>query len=137
MSNAVTTTGILLQRAPIGDPTNFTTVAELTKATAPGFSRNKLESSTHNDGTESNILGILRQSDGLATINYIASDPTHTQIMNDMMNNTKARWRYLFPSGISLSGDGRVGLFRISEAAVDGIQAADLSIVWSSPVVQA
>src|SRR5688500_8616888 len=34
-------------------PVTFSTIGEITSVTPPGFSRNRLESTTHNDGTES------------------------------------------------------------------------------------
>ena len=58
----------------------YTTVAEIVKVTPPGYSRNKMETSTHNDGTESYILGVLRQKDAALTVNYLASDATHASI---------------------------------------------------------
>jgi hypothetical protein len=61
MSLAVSTTGILVKRATVAAPTVFTTVAELTSVTPPGKSRNKIETTTHNDGSESFVLGIMRQ----------------------------------------------------------------------------
>src|SRR5215212_5985206 len=59
----------------------YVTVAEITKVTPPGYSRNKIETSTHNDGTESYILGILRQKDAAFSINYVAGDSTHILIL--------------------------------------------------------
>ena len=107
MSNAVTATGILVQRALIGTPTVFTTVGELTRATPPGYSRNKIDSSTHNDGAESYILGILRQKDGAFSINYIGSDAMHPAILADILANTKNQWQFLLPSGVKFSGAPR------------------------------
>ncbi len=132
MSNAVSTTGILVKRALIASPTAFTTIAELTKVTPPGFSRNKIETSTHNDGTESYILGILRQKDAAFTINY-----THISVLADMMANTKNQWQVLFPSGTSLTGPARVQQFMYTDATVDGSQSADVVLTWAGPVVQA
>lgn len=114
----------------------FVTVAEITKAGAPGFSRNKLETSTHNDGTESYQLGILRQKDGTLTINYIGGDATHAVLLSDMLNNTKSNWKFLLPSGTQFDGPARVQQFQLIEATVDAIQAADMIITWAGPVVQ-
>lgn len=136
MSNAVATTGILVARAPIPDGTAFVTIPELTKVGPPGFSRNKIETSTHNDGAESYILGILRQKDLTFTINYIAGDATHIIVKNDMMNNTKAQWKVTFPSGVILQGPGRVQQFQIADAPVDAAQQADIVVAWAGPVVQ-
>ena len=137
MSNAVATTGILVKRATMAAPTVFTTIAEITKVTPPGKSRNKIETSTHNDGSESSILGILRQKDGAFTINYLAGDATHIQINSDIDTNTKAMWQFAFPSGVTLTGPGRVQSFMPADAPVDGAQQADCVIAWAGPVVQA
>lgn len=137
MSNAVSTTGILVQRAPTGSPTSFVTIGELIKVSSPGFSRNKIETSTHNDGTESYILGILRQSDGAFSINYLAADTMHALCVSDIQGNTRAIWKFLLPSGVSFTAAGRVQTFKIVDASVDGAQQADVVICWAAPVVQA
>ena len=120
-----------------GNATAYMTIGELTKVTPAAFSRNKLESSTHNDGTESNVLGMLRQADAGMTINYLADDATHQAVLRDMMYNVKNDWLILFPSGVQQYGPARVQLFRIAEANVDGIQSADVALTWAGPVTQA
>lgn len=114
----------------------FVTIGEITKVTPPGFSRNKIETSTHNDGTESYILGILRQKDSAFTINYVAGDATHISMLNDMLNNIKANWKILFPSAVQFDGPARIQQFQIADAPVDGAQQADMSITWAGPVIQ-
>ena len=136
MSNAVATTGILVARSPIPDSISFVTIPELTKVGPPGFSRNKIETSTHNDGAESYILGILRQKDLTFTINYIAGDATHIIVKNDMLNNVKAQWKVTFPSAVVMQGPGRVSQFQIADAPVDAAQQADVTVTWAGPVVQ-
>lgn len=136
MSNAVTATGILVRRALLASPTVFTTVGEITRATPPGYSRNKIESTTHNDGAESYILGILRQKDGAFSINYVAGDAMHAAILADILANTKNQWQFLLPSGVTFAGPGGVQTFQLQEATVDAIQAADVVICWAGPVVQ-
>ena len=137
MSNAVVATGTLVKRALLASPTVFTTITEVTKAMVPGFSRNKLDTTTHNDGTESNQLGILRQADGGFTLNYIGTDATHISVLADMMANTKNQWQFLLPSGITYTGPARVQQFKVAEATVDAIQMADVILTWAGPVVQA
>lgn len=127
MSNAVTATGILVKRAS-------TTIGEITQVTPPGFSRNKLESSTHNDGSESYVLGLLRQKDPSFQINYVGSDATHTSIVNDIKTNTKSVWSVVFPSGLTFSGDAYVQNFELQDAPVDAIQKANCTLSWAGPV---
>jgi hypothetical protein len=114
----------------------YTTIGEITKVTPSGKSRNKIETSTHNDGTESYILGILRQRDGAFTVNYLADDPTHQAINRDIDYNIKASWRITFPSGSVFTGPGRVQQFMPVEAPVDAAQQADVVLAWAGPVVQ-
>jgi hypothetical protein len=117
------------------NPLNFTTLAEITSVTPPQFSRNKIETSTHNEGTESYILGILRQSDPAATINWVGGNATHETLLDDLLGNIKARWQFALPSGITLTGDARVQAFNPSEAPVDAAQQAEITWAWAGSVV--
>jgi hypothetical protein len=114
----------------------LSTIGELVRATPPGFSRNKIESSTHNDGTESYLLGILRQRDPAFMINYLADDAGHDAIWRDMQFATRADWQFLLPSGVKYDGPARVQQFNISDAPVDAAQQADCVLVWAGPVVK-
>lgn len=134
MSNAVSTTGILVRRATLAAPTVFTTIGEIVSVTPPGFSRNKIETTTHNDGAESYVLGILRQRDPAFRINWVGTDATHDLIVDDLMNNTKAVWQVSMPSGITLTGEGRVSRFEPVEAGLDAAQQVDCGIAWAGPV---
>lgn len=136
MSNAVTSTGILIKRALLANPTAFVTIGEITEIDPGGMSRNKIETSTHNDGTSSNVLGILRQTDPTFKINYVAGDATHIAILADIVNNTKNQWQILFPSGKSRTGPGYVQQFKFDTAPVDGKQGASISLSWSGVVAE-
>src|SRR3954467_13717611 len=124
MSNAVTTTGILIQRAAFATPAAFVTVAEITEIKPGGMSRNKIETSTHNDGSESHVLGILRQSDPTFKINYIAPDAAHFSCRADIAPNVKTGWQFLFPSGKTRTGFAFVQQFKLDPAPVDAKQGA-------------
>lgn len=127
MSQALSTTGILVKRVGV-------TVAEIVSVTPTGYSRNKLESSTHNDGAESYVLGILRQKDPKFRVNYLGDDATHAQIVDDILNNTKVEWSIVLPSGVTFTADARVQQFELVDAPVDGIQQADCGLVWAELV---
>jgi hypothetical protein len=137
MSNAVTTTGILLKRALFATPAVFTTIGELTEIDPGGMSRNKIETSTHNDGSESHVLGILRQADPTFKINYVAGDATHINLLADIVNNVKNSWQFLFPSGKTRTGYAYLQMFKFDVAPVDGKQGASCAIVWASTVTEA
>jgi hypothetical protein len=137
MSNAVTTTGILIKRALFASPSSFTTVGEITEIDPGGMSRNKIDTSTHNDGSESHVLGILRQNDPTFKINYVAGDSTHIAILADIAGNVKNAWQILFPSGKTRTGFGYIQMFKFDPAPVDGKQGASLAITWAGLVVEA
>jgi hypothetical protein len=136
MSNAVTATGILIQRALAATPAAFTTIGEITKIDPGAMSRNKIETSTHNDGSESHVLGILRQADPTFNINYLANESTHQAILADIQNNVKNSWRILFSSGKFRSGLGYVQQFKFDDAPVDAKQGAMIAITWAGIVTE-
>lgn len=114
----------------------YQAVGELTDVTPGGMSRNKIETSTHNDGSESHVLGILRQTDPQMKINYVGTDPTHVAVLADIAGNIKNNWLIKFPSGVSRAGQARVQKFEFDGAPVDGKQGASLAITWAGPVVE-
>lgn len=134
MSQAVSTTGILVRRATIAAPTVFTTIGEIVSVTPPGFSRNKIETTTHNDGAESYVLGILRQRDPSFRVNWVGNNATHDTLLDDLMGNVLAVWQTSFPSGITMTGEGRVQRFEPVDAGTDAAQQADVTISWAGPV---
>lgn len=137
MSEAVTATGIKIQRADISTPTVFSDVGEVDMVSPGNTSRNKIETTTHNDGAESHVLGILRNSDPSFHINYVGSNATHATILSDLANNTKAQWRVLFPSGVKRTGPGYVQAFDRDDAPVDAKQGAKITWTWAGPVTEA
>lgn len=137
MSNAVTTTGILIKRALFATPTSFVTIGEITEIDPGGISRNKIETTTHNDGSESHVLGILRQTDPTFKINYVGSDATHIALLADIAGNVKNAWQILFPSGKTRTGMAYLQMFKFDPAPVDAKQGASCAITWSGPVVEA
>ena len=134
MSLAVSTTGILVNRAALATPTVFEEIAELTSITPPGKSRNKIETTTHNDGAESFVLGITRQRDLSFRINWRPDDTTHEQIVADFDGNIRAVWQVAFPSGITMTAEGRVQRFEPVDAPVDAAQQADVTIAYATPI---
>lgn len=114
----------------------FVVIGEIRDVGPGGKSRNKLETSIHNEGTESHVLGILRQSDPTIKINLVGGNTTHVAVNSDIDNNVKARWMIDFPSGIKREGDGRVQKFEYAGAPVDGIQEVDFALTWAGPVAE-
>lgn len=114
----------------------YAVVGELTEVTPGGKSRNKIETSNHNEGAESHVLGILRHSDPGMKINYVGSNATHAAIMSDIQNNVKNNWKFLYPSGVYRSGLGYVQQFMFDTVPVDGKQAATIAIAWAGTVTE-
>lgn len=137
MSNAVSTVGFLVRRALLATPTVFTTIGEITNVTPPDKSRNKIKTTTHNEGVESNLLGIVMQGDPTLTINWLGSEATHTAIEADFDANTKNQWQFLFPSGRSATGPARVASIKFAAAPADpgGVQSATIMLVWAALAV--
>jgi hypothetical protein len=129
VSNAVTSTGIHVYR-------NGVVVGEVTEVTVGGMSRNKIDTTTHNDGTESHVLGILRQSDPAMKINYVGSETTHVAVLADIAANVKNGWMIQFPSGVHRSGQAYVQQFAFDNAPVDGKQGASITLTWAGPVTE-
>lgn len=136
MSQAVTATGILIKRSPGSGTTSWVTIGEVDRVTPGEISRNAIETTTHNDGTESHVLGILRKSNPSFHINYVGSDATHASILSDIAGNSKNSWQIVFPSGVKRTGDAYVRLFKFDDVPVDAKQGAEIEIVWAGTVTE-
>jgi hypothetical protein len=101
MSDAIIGTGILLKAGDGGSPEVFVTVAEIVSLKPPQLSRNEIDVSTHNEGQEAKILGMLRKGQVTGTLNWVPTDPTHgdtgSGIIADILANLKRNWRITFP----------------------------------------
>lgn len=113
---------------------DFATIAEITEVTPGGKSRNKIETSTHNEGTESHVLGILRQGDPGLKVNFVGSKQSHKDLNDDIDLNRKAVWQIAYPSGITRTGEGYVQNFAFDGAPVDGKQGVTIALTWAGPV---
>ncbi len=112
----------------------YTKLAELVSLTPPDLTRNKIDTTTHNDGRESSVLGIIRQGDLAGVINLVGSNVTHQTLLSDFVNNTRANWRIDFPSAMMLVGAGRVSRFGFVDAPTDAAQQANFGIAWATPI---
>jgi hypothetical protein len=113
----------------------LTTIAEIVTLTPPGKSRNKIPTTTHNDGAESSVLGILMQRDPVVRVNWLGDEPTHQQIEADINANARAYWRIDMPSGIKMGGPGRVQRFEPVDAPTDAAQQLEFAIAWAGLVL--
>lgn len=136
MSDARIGTGILLQAGDGATPEVFTTVAEIVSIKPPGFSRNQVDVSNHNQGKESTLLGILRASELTGKCNWVGDDPTHdgsTGMLADIMANTSRNWRITCPPNgyPRITGPGQLATFEPTEVPVDAALQFDFSIKFN------
>jgi hypothetical protein len=134
MSNAIIGTGILLKAGDGGSPEVFVTVAEIVSLKPPQLSRNEIDVSTHNEGQESKILGMLRKGQVTATLNWIPTDATHSDtgqgVIADILANRKRNWRISMPPGVikTWTFPGRIQLIDPQEFTVDAAMQLAVAI---------
>jgi hypothetical protein len=125
MSDAIIGTGILLKAGDGAVPEVFVTIAEIVTLKPPQLSRNEIDVSTHNEGQEAKILGMLRKGQVTGTLNWVPTDATHSNVgsgvLADILANVKRNWRITFPpSGLpQWTFPGRVQLFDPQEVTTD------------------
>ncbi len=110
-------------------------IGELRSLGGVGFSRNEIDTSTHNEGRESKVLGLLRQPNITFQINYVGNNPTHVAIVDDIIGNYKRYWQVALPSGITYSAQAYVQQFKLGDSPVDAAQIADGALSWAEPIV--
>jgi hypothetical protein len=126
MSNASSGTGILFKAGDGGAPEVFTAVVELVALKPPQISRNEIDVSNHNEGTDAKLLGMLRKGQVTGTCNWIPTDPTQSDTGNgmlaDILVNKKRNWRIELPAPLTTKWTfpARVQLFDPQEVGVDG-----------------
>jgi hypothetical protein len=111
----------------------FVDIGEVMDITPPEFSRNVIDTTTHNDDIDQSTLGVLRRGELKFGINFIASGAiggTHnhlTGLYQSIIDHAKEGWRITFPDGDVWIFSG--GVSNISKKApVDGALTADVSI---------
>jgi hypothetical protein len=128
---AISATGTLLDREPAGSPGAWVTIAELQSITAPGYSRNTIDTSSHNDPEDSFIVGMLRKTELSLRIGYIPSDPTHddaTGLIKSIRMGQRDRWRVRYPDGSVWLFSGYVTAFTPGAADLDATLTADVTV---------
>lgn len=114
---------------------DFQPIGELRSLGGISFSRNEIDTSTHNEGRESKVLGLLRQGNVPFQINYVGNNVTHVAIQDDIITNRKGHWQVALPSGITYTADAYVQQFKLGDAPLDAAQIADGALAWASPIV--
>ena len=137
--NAIIGTGILLKAGDGQNPENFTTVAEILSVKLPSLSRNEIDTSTHNDGEESKILGMLRKGQLTGMLNWLPTDATQnktTGLLYDILNNVKRNWRVtLPPNGLPRwTMPARLQLFEPQEVTTDAPLQIGFAFTVAGPI---
>lgn len=104
MSNAISAFGTLLKIGDGATPTEtFTTIAEVSNISGPGFSLDTTDVTNHSSpgGWEEAIPTILHAGEVSFDINFVPTDPTHgfsTGLLHDMVNRIKRNFQLVFPN---------------------------------------
>jgi hypothetical protein len=139
MSNGISAQGTLIARspdplwppsAPVGGVVTFVEIAELRDLTAPALTRNPLETTNHNDGDDSYIVGIRRHGELGMNVNFIPDSPSHdhlTGLQKAWFSGTRDIYRITYPDGTQWLFSGFVTNFAPA-MPVDDVLSADVSI---------
>lgn len=136
-TNAMSGHGTLLQRAPAGTPTVFTTIGELGDITPPGLSRNEFDATTQQEDIDSYVLGVLRRGAFSVNVNFIPGNATHdhlTGLQQALIDNEMCGWKFIFPDSTVWIASGQVQQF-VPHAPVDGKLSADVTIRFSGQML--
>jgi len=138
MSDAIIGTGILLKAGDGATPEVFATIAEIVSLKPSAISRNEIDVSTHNAGTDAKILGMLRKGPVTFTINWVPSDATHMQIEADLAANTKRNWQVWYPpSGVNTDTfPARVQSWDVPDVGVDVAMQATINLTIDGSIVR-
>ncbi len=138
MSDAILGTGILLKAGNGAVPTEtFTPVAEIVSLKPSQKSRNEIDVSNHNEGREAKILGMLRQGQVTATVNWLPLNATQRNevggLLYDINNNVKRNWQVELPldpadGAVTFTFPGRVQNFDPQEVTVDSALQLQIAI---------
>jgi len=138
MSDAVVATGIELRIGDGASPEGFTDVVpELMSITPPARFRNPLETTTHNDGEESHLLGIRRSDTIPFKVNWIVDDPIHQQLESDYNANTQRTYQVAYPDGTTLTFRAAIERLSPVEATPDSVKQLDCALRKAGPVTVA
>lgn len=133
MGIGISAHGTIIARATAAAPLVFTDIGELGDLTPPSFSRNAIETTTHNDDIDQFVGGVLRRGEATFPVNFIASGAiggTHnhlTGLYQSIIDHETCGWRITFPDGDVWFFSGFVSNVG-KRAPVDGALTADVTI---------
>ncbi|MGE5553295.1 MAG: phage tail tube protein [Betaproteobacteria bacterium] len=143
MSNAISAFGTLLKIGDGATPTeNFTTIAEVTNISGPGFALETAEATSHSSpgGWREYIATLLDAGEVTFDINFLPTDPTHgysTGLLRDMVNRTKRNFKLVFPdaSNTTWTFAAFVTGFEPSEPIDDKLSASVTLKITGQPIL--
>lgn len=132
MGLGISAHGTIIARQP-GGTGPFLEIGEVMDITPPEFSRNVIDTTTHNDDIDQSTLGVLRRGELKFSINFIASGAVgsgHNHLSGlyqSIIDHAIDGWRLTYPDGDVWIFSG--GVSNVSKKApVDGALTADVSI---------
>ena len=141
MSVAIAGHGALIavEQDPAGMQAVFTTIAELNSDFGqPEVSRGEAEATPHNDKIDTWVLGVLRRSPLVFSVNFIFDDVTHdhlTGLYNALDENETRGWQIRGPSGLALSDEwimsGAVQALAPTNPVREGVRTMDVTVRMS------
>lgn len=129
MGDAISAQGTIIERDPLGAGA-FAAVAELRDISGPALSRNPIETTNHNDGDESFVVGIRRHGEVTFQVGYIPTDDSHDDtdgLISSWQNGDRDVFRVTYPEGTQWVFSGFVTNFAVQAPVDDGL-VADVSI---------
>jgi hypothetical protein len=133
MSEAISSHGTLIDRAPSATPSTWTEIGELLDITAPELSRNSTDVSPHTSSIDAYVMHNIKRGELRFRINFVASGTTGathnhlTGLYKSLIDKAKDGWRLRWPDGDVWIMSGAVS--NIGRAApVEGALQADVSV---------
>lgn len=138
MTSGLSAFGTLFQIGDAATPTEgFTTIAEITALSGPGFALDMIEMTHHTSpgGWEEFVGGILRSGEVTFSLNFHPTEATHSYaagLLKDLVDRTLRNFKMIFPDAgtTTWSFSGLVSGFEPSEDPDDKL-AADVTVKLS------
>lgn len=134
MTSAIDAFGTLLKIGDGAENETFTTVAEVTDISGPGFSVDVEDVTSHSStgAWEEVIPTIIRSGEISFSVNFIPTGATHSQtsgLLADMKAKTNRNFQLVFPDNGSTTWTLSTYIVGFEPSmAVDGVLTADLTL---------
>lgn len=100
MTKAIHGNGTLFQQGDGADPEVFTTIAEITNIGGPNLQAEQVEVTSHDsEGWREYVAGLRDGGEISIEGNFVPSDATHTQMIDDFNSGSENNYRIILPDG--------------------------------------